>query len=77
VQPHAAIVVPDFERGDLLHITGHCTIDWSGPDVAAFAGARQMVRMSIDEVLWRLGAWPLRWRLAETSPYLHGTGAWE
>jgi uncharacterized protein len=77
VQPRAAIVVPDFERGDLLHIMGHCTIEWSGPEVEAFAGARQIVRMSIDEVLLRPGAWPLRWRLTEASPYLHDTGRWE
>jgi uncharacterized protein len=73
-QPRAAIVVPDFEKGHLLHIAGRCSIDWAGSDVEAFAGARQMVRMSIDRVLWRPGAWPLRWRLNEPSPYPLDTG---
>ena len=76
-QPRAAIVVPDFEKADLLHVTGRCTIDWSGPAVEGFAGARQMVHMSIDQVLWRAGAWPLRWRLTGRSPYLLDTGRWE
>jgi len=76
-QPRAAIVVPDFERGDLLHVTGRCTIDWTGPEVEAFPGARQLVRMRIVSVLWRPGAWPLRWRLLQTSPYLHDTGRWD
>lgn len=76
-QPHAAIVVPDFERGDLLHITGRCAIEWTGHKVGAFAGACQVVEMGIDSVLLRPGAWPLRWRLTEVSPYLEGTGRWE
>jgi hypothetical protein len=76
-QPRAAIVVPDFEKADLLHITGRCTIDWTGPGVEAFAGARQMVHMSIEQVLWRPGAWPLRWGLTARSPYLLDTGRWE
>jgi predicted pyridoxine 5'-phosphate oxidase superfamily flavin-nucleotide-binding protein len=73
-QPRAAIVVADFERGDLLHVTGRCAIHWSGSDVEAFAGARQVVRVSIDGIVWRPGAWPLRWRLLETSPHLLETG---
>ena len=76
IQPRAALVVPDFERGDLLHVCGRCTIEWSSPDVDAFAGARHLVRMQVDAVCLRPRAWPLRWQLVEVSPFLHSTGQW-
>jgi predicted pyridoxine 5'-phosphate oxidase superfamily flavin-nucleotide-binding protein len=77
LQPFAALVVPDFERGDLLHVSGRCEIEWSGPRVEAFAGAQHLVQMSVDEVLLRPAAWPLRGRLIERSPFLHGTDRWD
>jgi predicted pyridoxine 5'-phosphate oxidase superfamily flavin-nucleotide-binding protein len=77
VEPRAAIVVADFEAGDLLHVSGRCAVDWAGPEVDRFAGARHLVRMSVDDVLLRPRAWPLRWRLIGPSPFLEGTGGWE
>jgi predicted pyridoxine 5'-phosphate oxidase superfamily flavin-nucleotide-binding protein len=77
LQARAAIVVPDFERGDLLHVSGRCEIEWAGREVEAFAGAQHLVRMSVDQVLLRPAAWPLRWRLIEPSPWLLETGRWE
>ena len=77
LQPHAALVVPGFERGDLLHVSGRCEIEWAGRDVEAFAGAQHLVRMRVDQVLLRPAAWPLRWRLVEPSPLLRETGRWE
>jgi len=77
VQPLASIVVPDFEQGDLLHISGRCEIVWAGAEVEAFPGARQLVRLQVDDALLRPGAWPLRWRLIETSPFLDATGRWD
>jgi uncharacterized protein len=77
LQPFAALVVPDFERGDLLHVCGRCEIEWTGPRVEAFTGAQQLVRMSVDDVLLRPAAWPLRGRLIERSPFLHQMGRWD
>jgi uncharacterized protein len=77
VQPFAALVIPDFERGDLLHVSGRCEIEWAGPRVAGFTGAQHLVRMNIEDVLLRPAAWPLRWRLTEPSPLLDGTGRWD
>ncbi len=77
VQPFTALVVPDFERGDLLHVSGRCEIEWAGPQVEAFAGAQHLVHMAVDDVLLRPAAWPLRGRLIERSPFLHQTGRWD
>jgi predicted pyridoxine 5'-phosphate oxidase superfamily flavin-nucleotide-binding protein len=76
VQPFTALVVPDFERGDLLHVSGRCEIEWTGPRVEAFTGAQHLVHMNVDDVLLRPAAWPLRGRLIERSPFLHQTGRW-
>jgi uncharacterized protein len=77
LQPFTALVVPDFERGDLLHVCGRCQIEWSGPRVEAFTGAQHLVQMSVDDVLLRPAAWPLRGRLIEQSPFLHQMGRWD
>ena len=77
VQPFAALVVPDFETGDLLHVSGRCEVEWTGPRVEAFAGAQHLVHMSVDDVLLRPAAWPLTGRLIERSPFLHQTGRWD
>ena len=77
LQPFTALVVPDFERGDLLHVCGRCEIEWTGPRVEAFTGAQHLVQMSVDDVLLRPAAWPLRGRLIEQSPFLHQMGRWD
>jgi predicted pyridoxine 5'-phosphate oxidase superfamily flavin-nucleotide-binding protein len=76
IEPRVGLVFPDFETGDLLHVAGHAEIVWNGHDLAAFAGAERLVRMRVSEVLFRPAALPLRWRLAEVSPALQGTGVW-
>jgi uncharacterized protein len=76
VEPRAGLVFPDFETGDLLHVTGRAEIVWDGPEVDAIAGAERLVRTHVTEVLHRPAAMPLRWRLTEVSPALEGTGVW-
>lgn len=75
-QPRAGLVLPDFESGDLLHIAGRAEIVWEGAEVVAFAGAQRLVKLHVDEALFRPAALPWRWRLVEQSPYLDGTGTW-
>jgi len=76
VEPRAGLVFPDFETGGLLHVAGRAEIVWDGPEVDAIAGAERLVRMHVSEVRYRPAALPLRWRLAEISPALEGTGVW-
>ncbi|MET0506948.1 MAG: pyridoxamine 5'-phosphate oxidase family protein [Burkholderiaceae bacterium] len=68
--PRAALVVADFGSGDLLHITGHCRIEWDGPALALHPGAERLVRMAIGWVRWRPAALRSRWRLVDYSPAL-------
>jgi predicted pyridoxine 5'-phosphate oxidase superfamily flavin-nucleotide-binding protein len=75
-EPRAGLVFPDFTNGDLLHVNGRAEIVWDGPQLARFAGAERLVRLRVDEALYRPGALPLRWRLLDESPALQGTGSW-
>jgi len=63
LDPRAGLVLPDFERGDLLHIAGRVEIIWDGPQVDAVAGAQRLLRLHVDEAVLRPGALPQRWSL--------------
>jgi len=75
-EPRTGLVFVDFDNGDLLHVNGSAAIEWTGPELAGFAGAQRLVRLHIHEVLHRPAAVPLRWQYVEASPALDGTGAW-
>jgi hypothetical protein len=75
-EPRAGLVFPDFEHGDLLHVAGRAEIVWNGPELTGFGGAERLLRLRVDEVLYRPAASPLRWRLRDASPALQGTGVW-
>lgn len=73
----AGLLFIDFERGDLLHLSGTAGTDWDGPDIALIAGAKRVMRFRTERHVFRPGALPLRWRLKEPSPHLAETGVWE
>lgn len=70
IEPRAGLLFIDLARGDLWHAAGEVAITWDGPEVAAFAGAQRLLRITIREVLCRVGALPLRWGPGEPSPHL-------
>ncbi|MGI9592054.1 MAG: pyridoxamine 5'-phosphate oxidase family protein [Myxococcota bacterium] len=63
----AGLTLVDFERGDMLQLTGRARIDWDSPEVAQSSGARRLVHFEIDEVVELEGALPLRWESAGGS----------
>lgn len=73
----AGLLFIDFERGDLLHLSGTAGTDWDGLDIARVVGAKRVMRFRTERHVFRPGALPLRWRLKEASPHLDGTGVWE
>ncbi|MDF3833576.1 pyridoxamine 5'-phosphate oxidase family protein [Cupriavidus basilensis] len=75
--PRAGLLVPDFERGGLLQLSGRGEIVWSGAEVAGFAGAERLVRLHVERVVRRPGVVPLRWRFEAMSPALAQTGGWD
>jgi len=77
VNPRAGMLFVDFERGDLLMLTGAVEIIWEGPEVDAFQGAERLWRFTLAHGLRLPGALPLRWRFGEYSPHTLMTGSWE
>ena len=77
LNPRAGFLFVDFDRGDLLYMTGTAAIDWDGPSVQAFAGAERLVRFTLDEAIYVAGALPLRFTFGDYSPMLSTTGSWQ
>jgi ferredoxin-NADP reductase/predicted pyridoxine 5'-phosphate oxidase superfamily flavin-nucleotide-binding protein len=61
LDPRAGFLFVDFERGDLLQLTGRVRIDWDSPEVGRFPGARRLVHLQVEEVVQLEGALPIRW----------------
>ena len=76
VNPRAGLLYIDFENGDLLYLAVEAQIIWDGPEVAAFEGAKRLLRFTVREMLRTEAALPLRWGAAAQSPFLDATGAW-
>ena len=65
LQPRCGLVFCDFARGDLLHLAGRAEILWDRPTRTGTVEAERLVRLDIDEVWFRPGAFGLR--LASTT----------
>lgn len=62
MNPRLGMLLVDFEGGHLLQLTGTAAIEWQSAAVRATPGAQRLVRVTIDEVVERRAALPLRWR---------------
>jgi len=60
----AGLLFVDFERGDLLQLTGRAWIDWDSAEIEDFAGARRLVRFEVEEVVSLEHALPIRFEAA-------------
>jgi predicted pyridoxine 5'-phosphate oxidase superfamily flavin-nucleotide-binding protein len=69
VHPYAGLLVPDFERGGALILSGRAGIDWNEEHAAAMAGAERVVTLEIDHVVERAGVLPVAFQLREYSPF--------
>ena len=69
VHPPAGLLFLEPETGSTLQLTGTLEIDWSPEAAATIPGAERVLRFSIDQVVERPGAIPLRWARGETSPF--------
>lgn len=58
----AGLVFIDFERGDLLQMTGDAAVILDSPEIAAFQGAERLWTFRARRVVRRPAALALRWR---------------
>jgi ferredoxin-NADP reductase/predicted pyridoxine 5'-phosphate oxidase superfamily flavin-nucleotide-binding protein len=64
LDPRIGLLFVDFERGDLLQLSGRAEIDWDPPAVARVPGARRLVHVVIEDAIELAGALPLRFDAA-------------
>lgn len=79
LDPRCGFTFVDFEKGDLLQLSGEGEVILEGPEIAAFEGAQQLLRFRPRRIVLRPGALPLRWHSPEdgVSPFSLATGSWE
>jgi predicted pyridoxine 5'-phosphate oxidase superfamily flavin-nucleotide-binding protein len=65
----AGLLFLEPETGSTLQLTGSLEIDWAPEAAATIPGAERVLRFSIDEVVERRSAIPLRWARGESSPF--------
>ena len=75
--PQAGLLFIDFERGDLLYLTGNAEIVWDSEETRAFVGAERFIRLTLDEGVLIEQAVPIRWEFRDYSPSLGFTGSWD
>lgn len=75
--PKAGLLFIDFERGDMLTLTGHVEVLWESKDLAFFEGAQRLWKFHIHQGRRINHGLPLRWKLKEYSPNTLLTGTWD
>lgn len=77
VNPLAGLLFVDFERGDLLMLTGSVQVVWEGPEVDAFQGAQRLWKFKLHSALRLRDRLPLRLQPGAASPNNALTGTWK
>jgi uncharacterized protein len=77
LDPRAALLFPDFSRGDLLQVRGDTEIVWEVPEHEQLTGAERLWRLHVNRAWRRRCALPLRWSLRRLSPSVARTGSWQ
>ncbi|MFF1793960.1 pyridoxamine 5'-phosphate oxidase family protein [Kitasatospora sp. NPDC058263] len=68
LDPRAGLLLPDFETGGALLITGEARTDWSDAAAAGLPGAERVVDLTVTGVVELADATPLAWTGPEYSP---------
>lgn len=79
LNPKAGLVFPDFETGDMLHLTGDAELLLESEEIAAFQGAERLWVFRPRKIVLRRAALPLRFAMQADgwSPNSLMTGDWE
>ncbi|WIT14196.1 pyridoxamine 5'-phosphate oxidase family protein [Paucibacter sediminis] len=71
LDPACGLVVPDFEHGRLLHLSGRASLRWDLPDPQGLSGGTQRFwEFEVDDWLARPAASGLAWEYLDASPFL-------
>lgn len=76
LNPVAGLLFIDFERGDVLSVTGSAEIVWDEEQAAGLRGAERVVSLRIDSGVYIAEALPIRWGGVQHASQLADTGTW-
>jgi uncharacterized protein len=76
LNPRAGLLFVDFNRGDLLYLTGTAEVIWEGAEINDYEGAERLLRFHLDWGYRVEGSLPFRWSIPESSPFLDRMGSW-
>ncbi|PRH80750.1 pyridoxamine 5-phosphate oxidase [Streptomyces solincola] len=65
----AGILLPDWETGATLHLSGTARTVWDAEEIAKVAGAQRLVEFSVEAVREITAASPLRWSSPDYSRF--------
>lgn len=77
LNPKAGLLFVDFEKGDMLQLTGTVEVLWDTSEIEFFQGAERAWRFTLDHGIWLRDALPLRWEFGEMSLNSLLTGNWD
>jgi uncharacterized protein len=76
LNPKAGLLFVDFDRGNVLYLTGTAKVIWDGTEINTYAGAERLLRFHLEMGYRVEGSLPLRWSVPEFSPFLNSMGSW-
>jgi ferredoxin-NADP reductase/predicted pyridoxine 5'-phosphate oxidase superfamily flavin-nucleotide-binding protein len=77
LNPKAGFLFVDFEKRDIVYMTGSTEIVWDDEEIRAFAGAERLIRFQAEQIIRVEGSLPLEFSFGDYSPMLQHTGSWE
>ncbi|MCF2526591.1 pyridoxamine 5'-phosphate oxidase family protein [Yinghuangia soli] len=69
LRPEAGLLVPGWETGTALHLSGTARTIWDADEIARVPGAQRLVEFSVRDVLEIPDALPLRWSSPDYSRF--------
>lgn len=76
LNPKAGFLFLDFDKGDMVYLTGNTEILWDDAEKQAFTGAERLIRFHVSEAIRVQESLPLKFNFNEYSPTLKHTGNW-
>jgi predicted pyridoxine 5'-phosphate oxidase superfamily flavin-nucleotide-binding protein len=73
----AGLLFPDFQTGDLLHLTGSAAVVWPEDSPFTYDGAQRYVRITPNLIIRRRAAMPIHWTYTGASPFLPAGTIWQ
>ena len=63
LNPLVGLLFLDFEKGNMLQITGRAEVDWDSDKIQQHPGAHRLLNIEIEEIVELTAVLPLRWSL--------------